>query len=87
MKVQVRLLGFYQMILGKMYEEVTLQEGATLETLWTHFQEKHPQLRREDMKWIAGMSVNGTYIHREQWETRYLSDDDKVDLISQMAGG
>ena len=85
--IQVRLLGFYQMMLGRMYEDVRLEAGANLENLWAYFRDNYPQMQPADMKRIAGMSVNGTYIQRKKWSTVTLSEDDKVDLLSQMAGG
>ena len=44
-------------------------------------------MRPADMKRIAGMSVNGTYMERKKWKAVTLSEGDKVDLLSQMAGG
>ena len=85
--VHVRLLGFYQMMLGKMYEDVTLEEGSNLDDLWNHFRNSYVQLRDSDMKSIAGMSVNGIYVPRDKWSNFIIGDDSDIDLISQMAGG
>lgn len=87
MKIRVRLLGFYQMMLGKMYEEVELLPGANLEDLWIHFKSTYRQLQDEDMKAIAGMSVNGRYIKRDRWTGYSVKAGDRVDLLSQMGGG
>ena len=87
MNVRVRLLGFYQMMLGRMYENIELEEKSNLEDLWNHFQSSYVQLQSEDMKRIAGMSVNGTYVPRKNWRSFILYEGDKVDLLSQMAGG
>ena len=87
MNVRVRLLGFYQMMLGRMYENIELEEKSNLEDLWNHFQSSYVQLQSEDMKRIAGMSVNGTYVRRKKWKSFTLQQGDKVDLLSQMAGG
>ena len=87
MNVHVRLLGFYQMMLGRMYEDIQLRKGASLDELWNYFQSSYVQLQSEDMKRIAGMSVNKTYIPRKNWRSFVLQEGDKVDLLSQMAGG
>lgn len=87
MKISVRLLGFYQMMLGRMYEDIRLDPGANLEDLWNYFQDRYVQLQSEDMKRIAGMSVNRIYVRRKNWISATLKEGDKVDLFSQMAGG
>lgn len=74
-------------MLGRMYEDVHLPEEANLESLWDYFSSNYPQMHPADIKRIAGMSVNGTYIQRRKWKTYVLSEDDNVDLVSQMAGG
>lgn len=87
MLIHVRLLGFYQMMLGRMYQDVNLAGGANLEELWNYFQRSYAQLHEKEMKNIAGMAVNGVYVPRTEWKRHTLSDEDRVDLISQMAGG
>ena len=87
MNVRVRLFGFYQMALGKMYDTIELEEEANLEDLWNHFRDAYVQLKSEDMKRIAGMAVNGRYVNRRLWSTYILREGDRVDLLSQMAGG
>jgi thiamine biosynthesis protein ThiS len=87
MKVQVRLFGYYQLTLGKMYETIELNEEANLNDLWNHFRNRYVQLKSEDMKRIAGMAVNGMYVKKKSWKTHTLRDGDRVDLLSHMAGG
>jgi len=87
MVIHLRLLGFFQMMLGRMYDTVQLEEPATLEDLWNHLVSAHPQLQEEDMSRIAGMAVNGCFAGRSTWKTVPLSPEDRVDLLSQMGGG
>jgi thiamine biosynthesis protein ThiS len=75
------------MMLGRMYQDVKLKSGANLEDLWNYFQRSYAQLHEKDMKNIAGMAVNGTYVPRKRWKRHTLREEDRVDLISQMAGG
>jgi len=83
----MRLLGFFQMMLGTMYTTVRIEEPATLEDLWDHLVASYPQLQEEDMSRIAGMAVNGCFAGRNTWKTVDLSPEDRVDLLSQMGGG
>ena len=87
MVVNVRLLGFFQMMLGRMYLEVSLDSDSTLEDLWNHFVATYPQFEEDDLRRIAGASLNGVYAPSEQWDTAKLSDGDQVDLLTQMGGG
>ncbi|MBI9104520.1 MAG: MoaD/ThiS family protein [Spirochaetales bacterium] len=87
MTIKIQLFGYYQMMLGRMYLEITLTEPSSLEDLWQHMVSSHRQLKSPDMKAIAGMAVNGRYIKREDWSRFQLTDMDKIDLASQMAGG
>ena len=75
------------MMVGRMYEEVTLEDGSTPETLWKYFQARYPQLASDEMRRIGGMSVNGAYLQQTEWGNVVLRDDDEVDVLSQMAGG
>ncbi len=87
MVVNVRLLGFFQMMLGRMYLEVSLDSNATMEDLWHFFEAAYPQFAKDDLRRIAGASVNAVYAPSEEWATTALSDGDQVDLLTQMGGG
>lgn len=75
------------MMLGKMYENVELTAPANLEDLWNYFVANYKQMQGEDLRAIAGMSVNGVYVGVENWQDYQLKDKDEVNLLSQMGGG
>jgi molybdopterin converting factor small subunit len=87
MTINLRLLGYYQLITGTLYLKPELPEDSTLEDLWSFLVKRYRQLESDDMKSIAGMTVNGTYVNRKDWADYIPKDNDSIDLISQMAGG
>lgn len=87
MTIKLRLLGYYQLIIGTMIMDMILPENSSLEDLWQSLVSRCRQLESEDMKSIAGMTVNGVYINRKDWSTTVLVPNSAVDLVSQMAGG
>ncbi len=70
-----------------MQMDIDLAEPASVGDLWQHLVSSFRQLQSEDLKAIAGISINNHYIGRNQWESVYLTNGDHVLLVSQMAGG
>ena len=87
MVIKVRLLGFFQMMLGTMYLDMEIPAGESIRYLWESIVDKYVQLQKEDMSRIAGISVNGEYIHQKNWNSFLLKKGDMVDLLTQMGGG
>ncbi|QRN86452.1 MoaD/ThiS family protein [Clostridia bacterium] len=87
MLIKLRLLGFFQMMLGTMYLDMELPEGSTAHDLWQNLVNRYVQLQKEDMSRIAGMSLNGEYKYVQDWPGVLLHDGDEVDLLTQMGGG
>ena len=87
MTIKLDLLGYFQMMLGTMHSTLSLPAAATVEDLWQQLESSHIQLQGDNFRAAAGISVNGTYIHRESWDAWSLHDGDYVILVSQMAGG
>lgn len=87
MTINLRLLGYYQLITGTLYLKPELPDGSTLEELWELLVSRYRQLESKDMKSIAAMTVNGVYVHRDDWCDYNPNDNDDIYLISQMAGG
>lgn len=87
MLIKLRLLGFFQMMLGTMYLDMELPKGSTAYDLWQNLVSQYVQLQKEDMSRIAGMTLNGEYKYVQDWPNVLLNDGDKVDLLTQMGGG
>ncbi len=87
MEIRVRLLGFFQMMLGTVYLECRLEEGATAQDLWRHLEGRFEQLRDPEMRSVAGIRVNGTHYPARQWESVPLHSGSEVDLLTRMGGG
>ena len=87
MQIKLRLLGFFQMMLGTMYLDLDLPKGSTAQDLWQSLVNKYVQLQKEDMSRIAGMSLNGEYKSVQDWPDVVLHEGDEVDLLTQMGGG
>jgi thiamine biosynthesis protein ThiS len=87
MTINLRLLGYYQLIIGTMYMEVDLPVQSSLEDLWDYLVSGYRQMQSKDMKMIAGITVNKEFISRGDWHSKILIHGDRVDLVSQMAGG
>lgn len=87
MTIKLRLLGFFQMMIGTMHLEIELPAGSTAQDLWVALVHRYVQLQKEDMSKIAGMSLNGGYVHLQDWPSVQLCDGDEVDLLTQMGGG
>ena len=87
MLINLRLLGFFQMMLGTMYLKVELLPESTAYNLWQELVGRYVQLQKEDMSKIAGMSLNGEYKYVQDWPDVLLHDGDEVDLLTQMGGG
>lgn len=87
MEIRIRLLGFFQMMLGTMYLECQLEEGATAQDLWQHLADRYGQLRDPEMRSVAGIRVDGTHYPARQWESVRLHPGSEVDLLTRMGGG
>jgi len=87
MLIKLRLLGFFQMMLGTMYLDIELPEKSTAQDLWQILVRRYSQLQKEDMSKIAGMTVHGKYVQVENWPFVLLRNGDQVDLFTQMGGG
>jgi sulfur carrier protein ThiS len=87
--VHLHILGYFQMILGSMDQEVTLPAGSSAADLWDHLTAAYRQLqnRLDALQSAAGITVNHLYIPQERWGQTLLSDGDRVVLVSQMGGG
>ncbi len=87
MTIKLDLLGYFQMMLGTMHTTLSLPAAATVDDLWEHLVSSHIQLQGDNFRAAAGITVNGTFVHRDSWDRWGLHEGDYVILVSQMAGG